>query len=276
MIRDYVDVRGGQLRILKNSEGTGRPVVILHDALGSIDSVESIARGFIAKRPILAIELPGHGESDNLLQSRSPSIADYAAIVHRALSALKLDCVDVVGLGFGGLVGLELALRYRQTTNALVLLGVADLEGTHAETFKSQGIPSIEPDWFGGYLLHAWHTLRDQGLFWPWYDRRGRSAIKQEPQIDPVRIQQHVLELFRSNGGWQRALKAQYSYPWRRKIKAAMGLADLPVLLAVSSIDPLRESTVRAAETLKKIPIRLLPEAESRWSVALLKFFEGR
>ena len=276
MIRDYVDVRGGQLRILKNSEGTGRPVVILHDALGSIDSVESIARGFIAKRPILAIELPGHGESDNLLQSRSPSIADYAAIVHRALSALKLDCVDVVGLGFGGLVGLELALRYRQTTNALVLLGVADLEGTHAETFKSQGIPSIEPDWFGGYLLHAWHTLRDQGLFWPWYDRRGRSAIKQEPQIDPIRIQQHVLELFRSNGGWQRALKAQYSYPWRRKIKAAMGLADLPVLLAVSSIDPLRESTVRAAEALKTTHFRLLQEAESRWSVALLNFFDGR
>jgi pimeloyl-ACP methyl ester carboxylesterase len=276
MIRDYVDVRGGQLRILKNSEGIGRPVVILHDALGSIDTVESIASGFIAKRPILAIELPGHGESDNLLSSGKSSIADYAAIVHRALSALKLGRVDLAGLGFGGLVGLELALRYRQTTNSLVVIGVADLEGTRAKAFTSQGIPSIAPDWFGGYLLHAWHTVRDQRLFWPWYERRGRSAIKQEPQIDPAHLQQHVLELFRSNGGWQRALKAQYSYPWRRKLKAAMGLADLPMLLAVSSIDPLRESTVRAAETLKKIPIRLLPEAESRWSVALLKFFEGR
>ena len=276
MTRDYIDVRDGQLRVLKNFEGVGRPVVILHDALGSIDTVESIASGFIAKRPILAIELPGHGESDNLLSSGKSSIADYAAIVHRALSALKLGRVDLAGLGFGGLVGLELALRYRQITNSLVVIGVADLEGTQAETFKSKGIPSIEPDWFGGYLLHAWHAVRDQGLFWPWYDRRGRSAIKQEPQIDPVHIQQHVLELFRSNGGWQRALKAQYSYPWRRKLKAAMGLADLPILLAVSSIDPLRESTVHAAETLKKIPIRLLPEAESRWSVALLKFFEGR
>ncbi|MGA1383388.1 MAG: alpha/beta fold hydrolase [Steroidobacteraceae bacterium] len=276
MTRDYIDVRDGQIRVLKNFEGVGRPVVILHDALGSIDTVESIASGFIAKRPILAIELPGHGESDNLLSSDKSSIADYAAIVHRALSALKLGRVDLAGLGFGGLVGLELALRYRQTTNSLVVIGVADLEGTQAETFKSKGIPSIEPDWFGGYLLHAWHTVRDQRLFWPWYERRGRSAIKQEPQIDPAHLQQHVLELFRSNGGWQRALKAQYSYPWRRKLKAAMGLADLPMLLAVSSIDPLRESTVRAAETLKKIPIRLLPEAESRWSVALLKFFEGR
>jgi len=276
MTRDYIDVRDGQVRVLKNFEGVGRPVVILHDALGSIDTVESIASGFIAKRPILAIELPGHGESDNLLSSGKSSIADYAAIVHRALSALRLGRVDLAGLGFGGLVGLELALRYRHTTNSLVVIGVADLEGTQAETFKSKGIPSIEPDWFGGYLLHAWHAVRDQGLFWPWYDRRGRSAIKQEPQIDPVHIQQHVLELFRSNGGWQRALKAQYSYPWRRKLKAAMGLADLPMLLAVSSIDPLRESTVRVAETLKKIPISLLPEAESRWSVSLLKFFDGR
>jgi pimeloyl-ACP methyl ester carboxylesterase len=276
MIRDYVDVRGGQLRILKNSEGTGRPVVILHDALGSIDTVESIARGFIAKRPIFALELPGHGESDNLLPSRSPSIVDYAAIVHRALSVLKLGRVDVVGLGFGGLIGVELALRQRPAINAIAVIGVTDLEGARAEAFMSQGIPAIEPDWFGGYLLHAWHTVRDQGLFSPWYDRRGSAAIKQEPQIEPLRIQQRVLELFRSNGGWQRALKAQNSYPWRRKLKAAMDLADLPVMLAVSSIDPLRESTVRVAEAIKTNKLRLLPAAESRWSVSLLEFFDRR
>lgn len=30
--------------------------------------------------------------------------------------------------------------------------------------------PDIQPVWYGGHLLEAWHLMRDQGLFWPWYD----------------------------------------------------------------------------------------------------------
>jgi len=275
LVRDYVSLAGGQLRLLKNINGQGRPIVIFHDALGSIDTVETVAKGFIGRRPVFAIELPGHGESDDLLSSRSSSVAAYAGMVRRAITALKFTRIDLVGLGFGGLVGLELGLRDRRLVNALTMIGVADLEGRKSKEFTNKGLPKIVPDWFGGHFLQAWHFVRDQELFSPWYDRQGRSTLRQEPSIDPPRLQQRVLELFRSNGCWRRALDEQASYPWRRRLRTATHHTKLSIALAASDTDPLRESTWRVAKAVPGINKIFLPAAEHRWAAALIKFFDN-
>jgi pimeloyl-ACP methyl ester carboxylesterase len=230
-------------------------------------------RGFIGLRPVIAIELPSHGESDDPLKA-SASIGDYAKVVHQALACLKLDRVDVVGLGFGGLVGLDLALRHRRLINALAMVGVADLEGRDAKEFVTNGASNIEPDWFGGHLFQAWHVARDQGLFWPWYKRLGSSAIRQEPQIDPDRIQQRLLDLLRSNGGWQRAFRAQFSYPWRTKLQLAMRNSALRVVLAASALDPLQNSTWRVADAVPGVARLPLPKPERLWAASIVKEFE--
>jgi len=273
LIQDYVHLKHGQLRLLKNFDGKGRPVIVLHDALGSINSVQDLMRGFIGLRPVIAIELPSHGESDDPLKA-SASIGDYAKVVRQALACLKLDRVDVVGLGFGGLVGLDLALRHRRLINALAMVGVADLEGRDAKEFVTNGAPRIEPDWFGGHLFQAWHVARDQGLFWPWYKRLGSSAIRQEPQIDPDRIQQRLLDLLRSNGGWQRAFRAQFSYPWRTKLQLAMRNSALRVVLAASALDPLQNSTWRVADAVPGVARLPLPKPERLWAASIVKEFE--
>lgn len=273
LIQDYVHLKHGQLRLLKNFDGKGRPVIVLHDALGSINSVQGLMRGFIGLRPVIAIELPSHGESDDPLKA-SASIGDYAKVVRQALACLKLDRVDVVGLGFGGLVGLDLALRHRRLINALAMVGVADLEGRDAKEFVTNGAPRIEPDWFGGHLFQAWHVARDQGLFWPWYKRLGSSAIRQEPQIDPDRIQQRLLDLLRSNGGWQRAFRAQFSYPWRTKLQLAMRNSALRVVLAASALDPLQNSTWRVADAVPGVARLPLPKPERLWAASIVKEFE--
>jgi pimeloyl-ACP methyl ester carboxylesterase len=274
LVQDYVYLKHGQLRLLKNLDGKGRPVIVLHDALGSINSMEDLMRGFIGLRPVIAIELPSHGESDDLPKSRPSSISDYSKIVRQALACLKLDRVDVVGLGFGGLVGLDLALRHRKLIHALAMVGIADLEGRDAKDFISNGVPDIEPDWFGGHLLQAWHVVRDQGLFWPWYKRLGSCAIRQEPQIDPDRVQQRLLDLLRSNGGWQRAFRAQFSYPWRTKLKLATRNSTLRVVIAASALDPLQNSTWRVAEVVPGALRLPLPKLERLWAASIVKVFE--
>jgi pimeloyl-ACP methyl ester carboxylesterase len=223
---------------------------------------------------VIAIELAGHGESDDVLKRSKSSISDYTGIIRQALKSLKLGRMDIVGLGFGGLVGLELALRHRSLVNTLAIVGIADLEGQIAKDFIAKGTPDIEPNWFGGYLLQAWHMVRDQGLFWPWYQRQGSSAIRQEPQVDPVRVQQRVLDLFRSNGGWQRAFRVQFSYPWRTKLQYAMRDSSFRVVLAASVIDPLQKSTWRVADIVPGA-IRLpLPKSERRWAASLIQIFD--
>jgi len=118
--------------------------------------------------------------------------------------------------------------------------------------------------------LNAWHLVRDQGLFSPWYAHTGSSAIRQEPQVAPARVHRGVLDLFRSNGAWQRAFRAQYSYPWRKKLKLATQ-KSYRIILAASAIEPLRESTWRVAEAVPEAVKVALPDSERRWAASLLK-----
>lgn len=273
--QDYVDLDGGQLRLRRNEDGNGRTVLVLHDALGSSETVVDIARGFIGKRPVVALNLPGHGESDDTLARGKPSVAAYADAVIAALDALRIDCVDVVGTGLGSVIGLELALRHRDRINALAMTGVAYVDDALAAQLVERIAPAIKPDWYGGYLLEAWHTVRDHGLFWPWYERTGSAAIRQEPQINPTHVQQRVLELFRSEGAWRRGFQAQFAYPLRKKLAAAFGKKSIKLVFAASDLDPQRDNTWRAAAEFPQAQHAALPDAEHKWAAILLPYLDG-
>lgn len=273
--QDYVTLKNGQLRLRRNDEGRGRPVLVLHDALGSTDTLEDIARGFIGHRPVIALELPGHGESDDTLKKGKPSIAAYAKTVLEALRTLKVARADVVGVGVGGLVALELALTDRSRVHALAMIGLIYDEKLRTRAAIEAIAPVIEPDWFGGYLLHAWHVVRDHGLFRPWFARVSSGVILQEPAVDADRVQQRVLNLFRSNGTWRRAMQAQLLYPLKERLRRALGKEALPIVLAASDLDPQRDDTWRAAADFPQAAHQLLPDSESKWASALLPCFDG-
>lgn len=275
MRQDYVDLEGGQLRLRRNDDGSGRPVLLLHDALGSSETTSTIAGGFIGKRPVIALNLPGHGESDDTLSRGKPSIPAYAQVVDAALDALEIDQVDIVGLGAGALVGLEIALQHRERVHALAMGGVAFVDERLATELVERGAPQITPDWFGGYLLQAWHVVRDQALFWPWYERKGGAAIRQEPQVDPLLVQQRVFELLRSDNAWRRTVQAQFAYPLRKRLAAALGRNPLPLMLAASDLDPQRDGMWRAAADFPQAKHALLPDAEAKWASVLLPFLDG-
>jgi len=273
--QDFVTLEGGQLRLRRNDEGQGRTVLVLHDALGSTDTVATIAAGFIGRRPVVALELPGHGESDDLLKSGKPSISAYTKIIDTALGKLELTDVDVIGLGAGALVGLELALLNRPRVHALAMVGVAQIDADRLPELLEKIAPPIEPDWFGGYLLQAWYVVRDHALFWPWYERSSGGVVLQEPQVEPARLQQRVLELFRSRGNWGRALHAQFTYPLHAKLTRAGGRTALPIVFAASDLDPQRDHTWRVAASVPQASRQQLPDAESKWATALLAYFDG-
>ena len=92
------------------SPGAQPPVLFLH---GNSSSMRVWANQFECMRRMgrafIAIDLPGHGQSNN---SSTPhltySFPGYAAVVREVLDALRCKSVDVVGWSLGGHVGLEL------------------------------------------------------------------------------------------------------------------------------------------------------------------------
>ena len=270
MWQDYVDVPGGQLRIRRNHDAkSGRPVLIQHDAAGSSEIVHELARGFIGHRPVIAINLPGHGESDNTLKGKV-TVTAYARVVEQALKTLGIEEYDFVGTWGGGLVGLELALRDPKSVRHLVMADTLWFDDKLRRELREHYTPDIRPNWYGGHLLEAWHMLRDQGLFWPWFRRTREGIINQPTHVDPVMIQARVLELFRSEGMWREAYQAHFAYPLQKR----MAQVDVPVHFVAPAWDPQLEATKLAARESRKGRFEKMPDRMFDWAERLMPFLD--
>ena len=98
--------------------GSGRPLLLIHGLGGSHASWETISAQLEAERELIAVDLPGFGETPPL--AGPPSIAALADALEAFLDEQGLDGVDVVGTSMGARLALELARRGR--TGATVAL----------------------------------------------------------------------------------------------------------------------------------------------------------
>ena len=268
--QQMVDVPGGQLRVRRNADATGRLVLVQHDAASSSDQVDPVSRSFIGRRPVLAIDLPGHGESDNTIGTENVTVERYVETVRQALDALGVQACDFYGMWGGGLVGLELALqdtRVKRLVMSDVLWHTRELR----EELKSQYTPAIEPVWYGGHLLHAWHLLRDQGLFWPWFRRNKQGILWKDPHVDPDMVHLRLVNLFKAPVMWRLAYQSHFSYP----VEERLARVQQPTLLCAPAWDPQLEETRNAAVANPHCAFAMLPDAMSEWGPAMMDFLDG-
>lgn len=89
--------------------GTGPPLVLVH-GLGSFRGMWApVLDRLAAQREVVAVDLPGFGESPPLPAGDRPTPARLAAAVAATAAALGLDRPHLAGSSLGGWVALELA-----------------------------------------------------------------------------------------------------------------------------------------------------------------------
>jgi pimeloyl-ACP methyl ester carboxylesterase len=91
--------------------GSGRPLLLIHGLGGSHASWETITARLEAEREVIAVDLPGFGQTPPL--AGPPSIAALADALEGFLDDEGLDGVDVAGSSMGARLALELARRGR-------------------------------------------------------------------------------------------------------------------------------------------------------------------
>ncbi len=225
----FIDVPGGQLLARVCLAGEGRPLLGLHDPAGSSRRLEALMSPWLGRRPLIALDNPGNGESDALLAREEISTEGYAAFAAAALDALGIDGVDVIGRYSGGQVGMELARRRSGRVAHLVQAGVMIFEPREREELLAHYTPSIEPRWDGSHLVTAWAIVRDMSLYWPWYARRAGNVIRRDAAIDAHSLDLRVQDLLKLGDAWREAYAASFRYPMAERLAA---LRPLPCLLA--------------------------------------------
>jgi pimeloyl-ACP methyl ester carboxylesterase len=142
--------------------GEGQPLVLLHGALGTIDSCfRHLLPVLASTRQVIAAELQGHGHTADIDRplTYGQMAEDTMALVH----TLGIKSTDFVGYSMGGAVALQLAMSHPPLVRRLVYAGGAcfNSTGLYPEALDAITKPQAEhldsSVWHQAYLNVAPH-----------------------------------------------------------------------------------------------------------------------
>ena len=244
--RGYVTTRHGQL-LVRHLPGSGRPLVMLHASPTSSSLLEPLMRALGERRPVIALDTAGNGDSDPPQGDGPLEIADFAAIAGEALADLVAGEFDLYGTHTGALVAIEVALR-NSGARRLILEGVTLFDdGDRPDLLPRQELlgeylPTFEPRWDGTHLLAAWHFRRALTTYWPWY-RRSREGIRWVPMVELAAFHRGFIEVAKRLETYHLPYRAALAYPTADRLP----LLRVPTLVAAHPDDPLQAYTPEAA-----------------------------
>ncbi len=139
-------------------QGQGPAVLLLH-GLGTslVTWAQNIQPLAAAGYRVVALDLPGHGDSDKP-RHLSYDPAAGARLVHRVLDALGVERASLVGSSAGGLIAGMYALAYPQQVQRLVLVSGGGLGRQVAWFLRMFSLPGVgellyQPQWQSGQDL---------------------------------------------------------------------------------------------------------------------------
>ncbi|MCX5540234.1 acetoin dehydrogenase dihydrolipoyllysine-residue acetyltransferase subunit [Paraburkholderia sp. CNPSo 3076] len=134
-------IGGRTVRYLKQGEGEGVPVVLIHGFGGDLNNWLFNHTDLAAERTVWALDLPGHGESGKALESGS--LDELAQSVIAFLDAQKIDRAHLVGHSLGGAVAMAVAEQAPGRVASLALISSAglgsEIDGAYIEGFVVAG-----------------------------------------------------------------------------------------------------------------------------------------
>jgi pimeloyl-ACP methyl ester carboxylesterase len=105
-------------------------------------------QGLSAHYRVIALDLPGHGNSEHL--DLAYDAENYARFLNDFLKTLNIDRVTLIGNSFGGTIVLQMAFIYPERVNRLVLAAAAGFGREVSLGFRLIGLPVI-----GNLLLRS-------------------------------------------------------------------------------------------------------------------------
>lgn len=214
---ESVAIGGGRtLRAARAGSGDATPAVFLHGFGGDHSGWTLQLAAISADRPVIALDLPGHGASTK--DVGDGSLAALAADVGAALDALDLTQVHLVGHSLGGATALAVALAHPDRIASLSLLCPAGLPGT-----------ALNPAYVDGFLSA----------------RRGRELAKTlellfaDPSLATREMAEDILKSKRLDGVEEAlaAIRAGMADPAFAASGAQIAALKAPLLVIASRAD---------------------------------------
>lgn len=138
--RAFVDADYGQMHYRIAGESSDRSTLLcLHQSPKSSREFIEFMKAASNDRLVIAIDSPGHGESD--VPPQKMGIEGYARSIWSALEALDLGKVDILGHHTGAKVAAEMAYQKPEKVGGIVMVSALVLTPEERENFKNEFKP---------------------------------------------------------------------------------------------------------------------------------------
>lgn len=125
-------------------EQTGAPFLLVHGFGGSLASWQLVSPALARIRPVIAFDLPGHGQSS--IAVGDGSVGFFAGVTAGLMEALDVPAAHIVGHSLGGGVALSLLAHKPENVRALSLLAPAGLGRTVNIAFIEAFVQATTPE----------------------------------------------------------------------------------------------------------------------------------
>jgi 2-succinyl-6-hydroxy-2,4-cyclohexadiene-1-carboxylate synthase len=207
----------------------GRPdcpaLLLLHGFLGCKEDWHDIAPALSHDHFVVAVDLPGHGESVEGFSERDYTMIGCAELLVGLLNSLKVNTCSVAGYSMGGRMALYFAVHNADRCNRIILESASPglhteaeratrrtHDEAHAQRLLTEALEPFLNDWYAQPLFES---LRKIARFGELLERRYRN----NPQA-------LALSLRHTGTGAQPSL-------WGN-----LGYVNLPILLLTGELDP--------------------------------------
>ena len=116
-------VDGRQVTFLRAGSSRATPLVLVHGFTGSKEDFEPVLDSLAADRPVIAVDLPGHGGSEGTDDPAAYGLATTSAWLLRFVDEIGLEDFHLLGHSMGGLVVQRTAAVASQRLASLILMG---------------------------------------------------------------------------------------------------------------------------------------------------------
>ncbi|MEO0441138.1 MAG: alpha/beta hydrolase [Pseudomonadota bacterium] len=214
--RCYFASGASQIHAQVNRRGSGRPLVLIHDLLASSDQIRSRAEPHIGHRPVMLIDLPGHGASAPDPETPALTLDSLAESIAPAITAFTGSEVDIEGTGLGGAIAAMLAKLVPVQNVHLV----DPVPFTNAERTELEGaaIPDLGPRMDGSHLTAAWAMVIDSEYYWPWFNTTPAGMRTSDPCLDPEWLHLRVSDILRTGAGFADLVRLGMNVDWQQEL----------------------------------------------------------
>ncbi|CAD5366302.1 Dihydrolipoyllysine-residue acetyltransferase component of acetoin cleaving system [Rubrivivax sp. A210] len=122
---DFAEVDGLRLRYARRGPTAGVPLLFIHGFGGDLGNWMFNLDALAAKVPVIALDLPGHGQSTPRLPGAT--LAALAGCVVGFLGQIDVDRVHIVGHSLGGAIASRIAIDHPDRVASLTLVNGAGL-----------------------------------------------------------------------------------------------------------------------------------------------------